>query len=91
MFASNVKNTAALHDYCLTKHMRKGRRKRQLRMPTPPTYNDNHYDGPSETPDQGVMNRQPAEIRIPIALWIQTNSKSYVTKWRKSKSEKCCL
>lgn len=34
------------------------------------THQHNNGDGPSEAPDQCVMDREPAKIWVAVALWI---------------------
>lgn len=44
--------------------------------PLPGTHHNDKDNRASKTPDEGFVDRDPAEVRVPIALGIQANSKA---------------
>lgn len=56
---------------------------RQHREPV--TYHNNKDDRASKTPDKRFMDGDPAEVRVPVALRVQPDSKAF--EKRRSKAE----
>jgi len=41
------------------------------------TYQNHYTNGSGKTPDEGVVDRQPTEVRVSISLRIQTHSQTW--------------
>lgn len=52
------------------------------------THHDDKDHRACEAPDEGFMDRDPTEVGVPIALWIQANSKAW--QGRDSRTEGVC-
>lgn len=50
----------------------------------PDTYHNNKDDRASKAPDEGFMDGDPAEVRVPIALWVQPDSKAFAKRRSKA-------